>query len=250
MDKTLIRKRFTRAVGSYPQAATVQRDVARRMAALLRTYLPPSDCRNVLEVGCGTGLYTRQLLRNVHPQRLVLNDICPEVQYCFTDLFGSGVSFFGGDAEKLSFPSGQNLITSCSTIQWFNDPEGFFERCHRLLAEGGYLAFSTFGKENLCEITSITGTSLPYRSLDELRLSLSAHYETVYCSEDVVRLYFPSPIEVLHHLKQTGVTGIRRQAWTKEDLSDFSRRYTERFEQSDTTVPLTYHPIYIIVKKK
>lgn len=250
MDKELIKKRFTRAVGSYPQAATVQRDVARRMAGLLHTYLPPSGFRNTLEVGCGTGLYTRQLLSNVHPKRLVLNDICPEVQECFTDLLGSNVSFFGGDAEKLSFPPEQNLITSCSAIQWFNEPERFFERCHRLLAEGGYLAFSTFGKENLNEITSVTGTSLPYRSLDELRRSLSMHYETVYCSEDVVRLSFPSPLEVLRHLKQTGVTGIRRRTWTKADLSDFCRRYTEQFGQNDTTVPLTYHPIYIIVKKK
>ena len=250
MEKKLIRTRFSRAVGSYPQAAVVQRDVARRMAGLLHTYLPPAKCRNALEVGCGTGLFTRMLLREVRPQHLMLNDICTNVQSYFTDILGADVSFCGGDAERVPFPAGQDLIASCSALQWFNDPEAFFERCRRLLSEGGYLAFSTFGKENMREVASVTGTSLPYRSLEELSASLAQHYETVYSGEDLFRMSFPSPLEVLKHLKQTGVTGIRRQAWTRAELADFCRRYAEMFTQSDATVSLTYHPIYMILKKK
>lgn len=250
MDKPLIRKRFSRAIGSYQQTATVQRDVARRMSELLRLHIPRDTCRNAIEVGCGTGLFTRQLLKEIHPQRLLLNDICPEVRDCFSDILDKNIRFYGGDAEKLSFPKGQNLITSCSAIQWFEDPEAFFKRCRYLLAEGGYLAFSTFGKENMREITSVTGVSLPYRSLKELERSLSKDYELVYSGEEVLCLTFSSPLEVLRHLKQTGVTGINRNTWTKADLSDFCHRYMELYEQSDTTVPLTYHPIYIIVKKK
>ena len=131
MEKKLIRTRFSRAVGSYPQAAVVQRDVARRMAGLLHTYLPPAKCRNALEVGCGTGLFTRMLLREVRPQHLMLNDICTNVQSYFTDILGADVSFCGGDAERVPFPAGQDLIASCSALQWFNDPEAFFERCRR-----------------------------------------------------------------------------------------------------------------------
>lgn len=249
MDKSLIRTRFARAAGSYLQAATVQRDVARKMAGLLHTYLPSAPCRKALEVGCGTGLFTRLLLKDIRPQQLLLNDICPEVSGCFSDLLNRDISFCQGDAEQFPFPAGQNLIASCSAIQWFNNPEGFFERCHHLLDAGGYLAFSTFGKENMREVTSITGASLPYRTLDELKSSLSVHYETVHYSEEILRLSFSSPLEVLRHLKQTGVTGIHRRAWTKADLSDFCRRYSEQFTEEDTTVSLTYHPIYIIVKK-
>ncbi len=250
MDKSLIRKRFSRAVGSYPQAATVQRDVARRMTELLGKHVPRSTCRNALEVGCGTGLFTRQLLKEIRPRHLLLNDICPEMRHCFSDILGKNIRFYEGDAEQLHFPAGQNLITSCSALQWFEDPEAFFVRCRHLLTEGGYLAFSTFGKENMREITSVTGTSLHYRSLGELEQLLLKNYEMVYSGEEVFRLTFSSPLEVLRHLKQTGVTGVRRHTWTKADLSDFCRRYIELYGQSDTTVPLTYHPIYMIVKKK
>lgn len=249
MDKDLIKKRFARAASGYPQAAVVQREVARRMAGMIHTCLPPEAFRRTLEVGCGTGLFTRALLEGARPERLVLNDICPEVEGCFTDLLGRRARFFAGDAETLAFPAGQTLITSCSAIQWFSRPEAFFDRCRMLLADGGCLAFSTFGRENLREVTSVTGTSLPYRSLEELRRTLSASYDLVHSSEDLVRLTFPSPLDVLRHLKQTGVTGIRRQSWTRADLADFCRRYSDNFTV-DRAVSLTYHPIYIIAKKK
>jgi len=54
-------------------------------------------------------------------------------------------------------------------------------------------------------------------------------------------------------LKQTGVTGISgtssQQLRTRRDLQLFSERYTQEFTQG-TSVSLTYHPIYIIAKKK
>lgn len=249
MDKDLIKRRFSRAVGSYPHMATVQRDVARRMAELIHTYLPPDTCRHTLEVGCGTGLFTRALLEQMHPGRLLLNDICPDVKDCFGDLLGRNAAFHAGDAETIAFPDGQTLIASCSAIQWFNHPEAFFDRCRYLLADGGYLAFSTFGRENMREVTSVTGNSLPYRSLDELQRTLSVSYDIIYSHEDIFSVTFPSPLDVLHHLKQTGVTGIRKQSWTRADLSDFCRRYSENFSDGGA-VSLTYHPIYIIAKKK
>ena len=56
-----------------------------------------------------------------------------------------------------------------------------------------------------------------------------------------------------YHLKQTGVTGVTgtssQQLRTRRDLQLFSERYTQEFTQG-TSVSLTYHPIYIIAKKK
>ena len=64
---------------------------------------------------------------------------------------------------------GTDLITSCSTLQWFADTERFFTRCHRFLSDGGILAFSTFGKRNMQEIHTLTGHGLEYFSLEELK---------------------------------------------------------------------------------
>lgn len=70
-------------------------------------------------------------------------------------------------------------------------------------------------------------------------------------------------MKVLYHLKQTGVTGLsapvslhteqdhkaKEHLWTRRDLYHFCERYTQKFSQG-STVSLTYHPIYIIAKKK
>ena len=250
MDKKLIRKRFARAVPTYSKQATVQQQIAGKMARMINRYLPQSAHRNVLEVGCGTGLFTRSYLSRVQPDHLCLNDICPEVATCFDDLPTDKVCFLPGDAEQLDFPGGQSLITSCSALQWFESPERFFQRCSQILVPGGYFSFSTFGKQNLKEISTLTGCGLPYLSLEELKKELDKKYQIIYSKEELVQLSFESPTDILKHLKETGVTGIRRQQWTRSTLADFCTRYQDAYGRADRTVPLTYHPIYIIAKRK
>ena len=59
MDKALISRRFAKAVGTYLDKADVQRYVASRMAELTGRYIPSDIQERVLEIGCGTGMFTR-----------------------------------------------------------------------------------------------------------------------------------------------------------------------------------------------
>ena len=166
--------------------------------------------------------YSRLLLHALQPETLLLNDLCPEMRECICDLLPAGeplphkpllyddkvelygakvplekakvplygtplispiVSFLPCDAETLDFPQGTDLITSCSTLQWFADTERFFTRCHRFLSDGGILAFSTFGKRNMQEIHTLTGHGLEYFSLEELKALLSSRFEVLYAEE-------------------------------------------------------------------
>ena len=176
------------------------------------------------------------------------------MKYCCEDILRKEqVSFLPGDAETVPFPAESTLITSCSALQWFESPENFFKRCNALLNNQGYFAFSTFGKENMKEIRELTGNGLPYRSREELVKALSSHFDILHSEEELISLSFDNPLKVLYHLKQTGVTGISgtssQQLRTRRDLQLFSERYTQEFTQG-TSVSLTYHPIYIIAKKK
>ena len=53
MDKTLIRRRFAKAVSSYSIRADVQRQIAYHMVDAIGKYIPSGGRRNVLEIGCG-----------------------------------------------------------------------------------------------------------------------------------------------------------------------------------------------------
>ena len=85
MNKTIIAERFSKAISTYPREANVQRQIANKMIRLLQKHIP-SPCPKVIEFGCGTGIYSRMLLRTLRPEELLLNDLCPEMRYCCEDL--------------------------------------------------------------------------------------------------------------------------------------------------------------------
>ena len=265
MDKRLIAERFAKARGTYDREARVQQQVAERMMRLVLQHTGGDAFRfrNVVEFGCGTGSYSSILLHTLKPETLLLNDLCPEMEECVRNLPDTGhfpkaelsagntdIRFVPGDAEELEFPASTDLMTSCSTLQWFNNPAVFFARCHRFLKPGGILAFTTFGPSNMHEIRTLTGHGLEYLSLDEVRQLVATHFDVRYAAEEVVSLPFADPPSVLRHLKLTGVTGTEKRMWTRGRLQAFCEDYIHRFAQTDGKVTLTYHPIYIIAQNK
>lgn len=249
IDKQLIKARFAKATTSYEEEATVQRQIAEKMTLLMKKHIH-TECWNLLEVGCGTGIFSRLLLRHFKPQKMIINDICPEMERNLTDILNQNRTFICGDAESQSFSTGIDVIASCSTIQWFTNLDLFFKHCHVSLNDAGFLVISTFGKDNMKEMNSITGAVLLYRSKSELEQELlSLNYDIIHISEEMINKTFASPMMVLHHLKRTGVTGIKKQTWSKGKLEEFCREYDQRYCIGNS-VSLTYHPIYIIAKKK
>lgn len=248
MDKQLISRRFSRSAYTYNKRATVQRNIAKTMSYLLKCYYTKRGGR-VLEVGCGTGFLSRLLLEKLEPDSLMLNDICPKMEEFFRNFPKKWVTFILGDAEQIDFPGDQNLIISCSALQWFAEPAKFFDKCASLLAPGGYLAFSTFGKRNMEEVTDITGAGLEYLTPEELTHMLSSRFEILLVKQEIIRKKFASGFHVLRLLKDTGVNAISDKPWTPGDLRNFQEEYARRFAVKGG-VHLTFHPIYIIVKKK
>ena len=256
-DKALMTRRFSRSVKTYDGFAAVQDAIADRMMSLLAPVLSgcghwPGDCGpsfpgRVLEIGCGTGLFTRKFLDRYCPEKLWLNDICPDYAEVLSDILGGGAVFLHGDAEKIPFPE-VDLVVSCSALQWFHDLPSFFRKAAGALPEGGILAFSTFGKDNMREIAAIEGASLHYWSLDEIKGMLPEGVELLYAGEETVTKYFDSAMSVLRHLKGTGVTGIRKEFWTRERLMAFGRKYAALFAAADGQLPLTYHPIWVVCR--
>ncbi len=272
MDKQLIAERFAKARSTYTREARVQQQVAAKMMRMLTDVVSASEhslpeeiaarFRHIVEFGCGTGSYSRILLHTLQPETLLLNDLCREMEECVGELCSVptaeppkeatevDVCFLPGDAESLDFPKETDLITSCSTLQWFSNPEAFFLRCHRALTQDGILAFTTFGTENMSQIRHLTGHGLDYLPLEELQRLLSPYFDLLHAEEEIVSLPFSTPQAVLKHLKQTGVTGTEKKVWTRGRLQAFCEEYIRQFTDETESVTLTYHPIYIIAKKK
>lgn len=255
----IIKSRFGKAIRHYDSHAVAQKLIADKLFDLIGRV---QKAENVLEIGCGTGNLSRRLLE-LSPGKLILNDICPgyagilrEKLACpvSTDPEDSagGILFSCGNAQEITgkqFPVKFNLIASASAIQWLPDPLQFMIDCRALLAEDGLLAVSTFAPDNMQEVTSSSGYGLQYPPPEVIKSMLAKHYRLLHLSTGEITLTFPNPVDVLKHLKLTGVNGVNSTGWTKKDLKAFQERY-ETVRNPDGSYPLTYRPVFILCKQK
>lgn len=250
MEKSLIRNSFAKALHTYRDNAEVQAHVAGRMLELIKScgYCCGAP---VLELGCGTGNFTKAFLNGFAPAEIVLNDICPDVETELTGISSCNVEFVCGDAETLDFPQGRfGLVVSCSAVQWFADPSGFMRRALEWLVPSGLLAVATYGSRNFEQLRQAIGVGLHYPESEEYVNAVDGMGEVLHISQEVLTKTFPDVLSLLRHLKYTGVNGIMRnnRMWTKGALRDLELKYPK--DDSSEGFGLTYNPIYIVVRKR
>ena len=247
MSASSVRRRFSAASASYDAEAQAQRQIASRLWALAAPHIVPAAA--ILEIGAGTGLLTQHIL-SAQPKSLTVNDLytSPQVQALAQQEPGV-LSVREGNAETLDFCGPYDAICSASTVQWFADIKGFFHRCARYLPKGGLLAFSSFLPGNLHEVAELTGVGLDYADAADLQNYLDQEFELVAMEQGEITLHFASPHDVLLHLRNTGVTGIRSVGWNKRRYLEFVDGYITRYSTGQG-VRLTYLPVYVIALRK
>ena len=222
--------RFARAVSTYEAEAVVQRAAAERLAGLLGRYFHGLAPR-ILEIGCGTGLLSRQLMARFAPAELVVNDLCPEMAV---------------------WPGVFDVVASASAVQWFGDLGAFAQRCAAVLPTGGWLAVSCFGPATLQETAALSGKGLEYPSFAQFVEALADGFEPVETAQERQALTFPDGFAVLRHLKATGVTATGAAdatPWTRGRMETFARAYAEQFAVPGG-VSLTYEPFWFVGRKR
>lgn len=251
IDKAEIQCRFKRSVESYDENAIVQKSIVSKLCDLLQEYVQLYPGR-ILEIGCGTGLFTSALLK-VHPvKELMVNDLVP--QMCHKTAERCDIPDHHciiGDIETIPLAGQFELIVSSSTFQWFSRPADTLKKLFRHLTGGGFLVFSTFGQENLKELRQVSGQGLNYLSSAEWQEILSSDFDLLYKGEEVQTLYFDTPVDILRHVKNTGVNATASpKIWTKGELNRFIGKYASFRNLEQKAYPLTYHPVYWVCRKR
>ena len=157
-----IAARFGARAESYEQHAGLQRAVADRLARLLPDLKRP----RVLELGCGTGLFSRHLVKRYPEGRFILTDAAPamiaECRRNLTKLGASRISYEVMDAGEAGGHAELDLIAASMTLHWLADPNAALERLRRLLAPQGVLLYATLGPESFAEWRKVLAAeSLP-----------------------------------------------------------------------------------------
>lgn len=248
IDSSRVGKRFTRSLSTYDAHAHAQRLIAERLADM--AFGPDSkQLERVIEIGPGTGIFTRLWSQHFRAQEATFVDVCQMPLYGVAE----HEKYLQQDAERvvsemaISMPDSTNAIFSTSVIQWFNNLQDFFCNCYRLLHTGGMMVLSTFAPGNLYQLHQLRPDHIRYysdRAIKEMLLCAGFANPQTY-SEDI-ELEFSTPLEALKHLQLTGVT---TTGSNKTNISDL-KRFAAHFPMNDRgRYPLTFKPIYILAQK-
>lgn len=246
INKIAVTTAFNRAATSYDSQAVAQHSIVKRLAEMIdNCNIEPNG--RVLEVGCGTGLLTKEIAHNLKPAQLTLNDISPQMGAVATQY--TDAEFICADAEEFPFEGEYDLIASSSAMQWFVSPESFIEKMASRMTPGAVMAISTFGVDNLIEITSLSGKGLEYPSVERLREMFErASLRIEEFVEEKITLTFATTRDVLAHLRETGVNNTSTSKLSFKQTKEMLHEYERRYKTKDG-VSLSYHPIYIICRK-
>jgi malonyl-CoA O-methyltransferase len=140
---------FNRGAKTYDSAAAVQIKIANRLAARLQNI----EAKQILEIGCGTGLLSQQLLAAFPKASILLTDISSSMIEICDKRFAeySQIKSTCMDGENLKLDSSFDLMTSSMAMHWFQNFERSINQLIQRLKPGGRLVFSMLAENSLRE---------------------------------------------------------------------------------------------------
>ena len=148
INPKLIKNQFEKSLDTYNKNAVVQQIMAEKLVE--ETAKIKTDYDNILELGSGAGLLTKELIKKLYFKTYSANDLVEKSKSYISEIIPDTV-FYCGNAQRIKPSKKMDLIISNAMFQWFKDLEKVSSVYKNLLNKGGILAFSTFSPENFKE---------------------------------------------------------------------------------------------------
>jgi malonyl-CoA O-methyltransferase len=254
--KKEIRNNFKGAVHYYHEHANLQKNIADRLAKALEPWQYSVPDGPILEIGAGTGFFTRYLKEMFKNRELIVTDLSEEmVEFCREQFSESNhISFQTLDAEEADFEeSTYALITGNYVSQWFKHPAQTLSKIATSLKPGGILLISFPASESFsnwrqyCLDLGIpyTGNTLP--DLEKVVINLSMGPFQVDYYEDDMTETFSSVLDFFRHLKKLGTsTNLNSRSLSIKQLKLLNDYW---LEQGKGLVKVQYHTAFIAAKR-
>ena len=265
IDKKLVALRFNRATEGYDQATPLQASMGQSLLNLSVSMLQENTIHSILELGCGTGRLTLDLLARFPGAQIVAVDLASEmisqakkrmpknvpVTFELTDA--------EGHSEAIKAKRPYDLIIANAAVQWFAEPIRTIRRYTSLLSENGLLSFSSFGPQTFHELVSAfqqaeknlvlrpQSHTLSFLSKEQWKAALGS----ALVIHEALRIEsFDSVHQFLNTLAKMGAAMPRKRSLSKRLIQSMFAIYEEQFRHPNTEqIPVSFHLLYAVYRK-
>ena len=112
----------------------------------------------VLDVGCGTGRVTQELLALVPQGRVLALDASAEMVGLAQERLGGRAQVWAQDVLELDLAQPVDAIVSTATLHWVTDHDRLWRRLARALRPGGKLEVQCGGEGNIARVREVIDT--------------------------------------------------------------------------------------------
>ncbi|NOZ91381.1 MAG: methyltransferase domain-containing protein [Epsilonproteobacteria bacterium] len=203
---------FSRFANLYESHNTIQSQVAQKLVSMIED----REYKHILDIGCGSGAIYKKLIENdisfekftgadFSEAMLLLHPSSDNIQKIFFD-FNSIKSF----REISSYD--YDMVISSSALQWSQDLDMTLKEISQL---SNQFYFAIFTSNTFKTLHQIGRLQSPIYSKKSITNSILDYYNASFELINY-QLYFDSVYEMLRYIKQSGVSGGKKQLSYKE----------------------------------
>lgn len=250
-----ISKAFNKQATAYELAAKVQLEIGTRLFERLQ-YLKMSP-RRILDLGCGPGVFSRELAKQYPKAQIVSLDLAHAMILAARkkQSWRRKWSLVTADMLHMPFADGLfDLVFANQVVHWGNPMAAVFRELNRVMSANGCLMFSTLGPDTFQELkTAWSGADWfahvnNFPDMHDVGDSLMAeHFLEPVMDMEHLAVHYESLPKLVHALKSQGVRNINpqrnqgltgRNAWNQFE-ANYANLVTEQGKY-----PLSYEVVY------